>query len=67
MTTINLIDSAMRKFPDAIGLALDNFCFSAPKDKAANRANLEMDARLYNWNSDTVKAIEYVLSWEGKI
>jgi hypothetical protein len=67
MKTTDLIDSAMRKFPHAKPLPVDNFCFSAPNDKFANRANLQMDARLYNWNSDTVAAIKYVLSWEGKI
>jgi hypothetical protein len=67
MKTIDLIDSAIRKFPHAKQLAVDNFCFSAPTDKAANQANVAMDARLYNWNSDTVNAIKYVLSWEGKI
>jgi hypothetical protein len=67
MTTINLIDSAIRKFPHAEQLTVDNFCFSAPNDKAANKANVAMDARLYNWNSDTVSAIKYVLSWEGKL
>jgi hypothetical protein len=67
MKTTDLIDSAIRKFPHAKQLAVDNFCFSAPSDVDANRSNLQLDARLYSWNSDTVKAIKYVLSWEGKI
>ena len=67
MKTNDLIDSALRKFPRAKKMAVENFCWSAPDDKFANRANLQMDTRLYNWNRDTVKAIEYVLSWQNKI
>lgn len=44
-------------------IAVENFLFSAPLDShMANCMNLDMDARLYKWNSQTVKAIRDGLS-----
>lgn len=67
MTTDYHIATALREWTKAKKIAVQNFCWSAPADKVANRVNLKMDARLYSWNTDTVNAIEYVLQREGKI
>jgi hypothetical protein len=67
MTTTEHIQVAMKKFPKAKRIAVENFCWSAPDDKFANRVNLGEDTRMYSWNSHTVSAIEYVLGKEGKI
>jgi hypothetical protein len=62
-----LIAEAMQKHPSAKRIAVENFCWTAPKDPMANRMNLEMDAEMYSWNSDTVSAISFVLRQEGKM
>ena len=62
-----LIRSALRKFPKAKQIAVENFVMSAPDDRDANASNLRLDKGLYNWNADTVKAIQYCLKAEGKI
>lgn len=61
----NVIDMALEKFPEAKKIAVQNFVWSAPADHKANKANLTMDARLYNWNTDTVQAIRYALTMIG--
>lgn len=65
--TLKLVMESFAKFPKAKKLAVENFCFSAPTDRFANSSNLSQDARAYKWNSDTVKAIRYVLKAENKI
>jgi len=67
MDTGTLVDIALANYPKAKRMAVENFCFSAPKDKDANRINLAADARAYPWNADTVNAIKSVLRAEGKL
>ncbi len=55
------------KFKKAKRIAVENYCWTAADDKMANHSNLQMDANLYKWNSDTVKAIKYVLKELGKL
>jgi hypothetical protein len=62
-----LIAEAMQKHPSAKRVVVENFCWTAPKDPTANRLNLEMDAEMYKWNSDTVSAISFVLRQERKL
>jgi hypothetical protein len=65
--TDDLIEEAMRMFPTAKLIAVQNFCWTAPDDDQANGWNLGQDARLYEWNSDTVDAIAWVLRAEKKL
>ncbi len=62
-----LIDAVMIKFKKAKCIAVENYCWTASDNKIANHSNLQMDANLYKWNSDTVKAIKYVLKEIGKL
>lgn len=66
MDTATRVDIALANYPKAKRMAVENFCFSAPKDKTANRINLAADAKSYPWNRDTVEAIKSVLRAEGK-
>jgi hypothetical protein len=63
----NAIEKALAKCPKAKRIAVQNFVWSAPDDKTANGMNLEMDAKMYRWNGDTVKAIRLALRELGKI
>jgi len=67
MLTESHIENALKTFPKAKRMAVENFCFSAPDDKRANEVNLKADAASYPWNSDTVNAIRVVLRAEGKL
>ena len=67
MDTGKLVDAALVKYPRAKRMAVENFCFSAPDDKVANKTNLAADASSYPWNSDTVNAIKSVLKAENKL
>jgi hypothetical protein len=64
---ILLIETAMERWPKAKKIAVENFCFSAPADKLANRINLKVDEASYRWNRDTTKAITFVLTGMGKM
>lgn len=61
------IDVAMKKFPKAKRLAVENFCWTAPDSPSDNYWNLTSDAQSYKWNADTVEAIRYVLRQDNKI
>jgi len=65
-----VIEKALKKYIKAKKNAVLNFVISAPGDttqeKIANRDNLALDARLYNWNSDTILAISSALQSLGK-
>jgi hypothetical protein len=61
MTETELIESALRKYPKAKRIAVENFVTSAPNDPIANAVNLGDDTRSYKWNSDTYLAIKYCL------
>lgn len=56
-----LIEKAMVKFPKARRIAVENFTMGYDSMNMEASMNLGMDARLYNWNSDTIKAIKFVL------
>jgi hypothetical protein len=60
-----LLTKAFTKFPKARKIAVENFTFGCDKMDMATAMNLEMDTRLYNWNSDTVKAIRFVINNSG--
>jgi hypothetical protein len=57
-----LINLAMKKYPKAKLIALENFTYTADSLDLATSMNLAADARAYKWNSDTVNAIHYVLT-----
>lgn len=62
MTTEQLVESALRKYPKAKRIAVENFCFSCEDiDKSVNYHNLLADARSYKWNLHTVNAIKMVI------
>lgn len=62
-----LLAEALKKYPKAKKLAVENFCFSAPDDKQANSDNILLDQSMYNWKNDTVEAIRFVLRGVGKL
>jgi len=56
------IEQALAKFKKAKRIAVENFTSGgAAKWDMATAMNLDMDARLYSWNSDTIKAIKFVM------
>ena len=61
------IENALREYPKARRIAVENFVYSAPSTKAENRANIILDKNLYKWNTDTVNAIKYALKELGKL
>lgn len=61
-STHYLINLALKKFPKARLIAVENFTYTADTLDLATSLNLSADARAYNWNSDTVNAIRYVLT-----
>ena len=67
MISNNFIKDALKKYPKANTMAVDNFCFTAPDNATDNSMNLNDDTRLYKWNVHTVNAIRYVLKKENKI
>lgn len=56
------IEIALDKYPKAKRVAVENFTMGYDSLTSEARMNLKMDARLYNWNTQTVSAIEYVLN-----
>jgi hypothetical protein len=62
-----LVEQALKDYPTAKRRAVENFCFSAPEDKTANAWNLNLDSRLYHWNTDTINAIFQALTEMDKI
>lgn len=62
-----LIEDAMKRFPTAKRIAVENFCWSAPDNQTANAWNVSYDALLYKWNRDTIDAITYVLRGVNKL
>lgn len=57
-----LIAKALKKFPKAKKIAVENFTMGYNNLDMAASMNLEMDANLYKWNAHTVNAIRYVLN-----
>lgn len=62
-----LIEEALKKFPKARKIAVENFCLSACKDKTTNQWNLSEDTRMYSWNAHTTAAIRTVLQASNKL
>ncbi len=58
-----LIAEALRKFPKAKKIAVENFTIGKEGMgmDVGTVMNLEMDTRLYKWNPDTVRAIWFVI------
>lgn len=56
------IEDALKKYPKARRIAVENFALGREgRGTEADRLNLERDAALYSWKSDTVNAIKEVL------
>lgn len=61
-TTPMTIEDALRKYPKARRIAVENFALGREgRGTEADRLNLERDAALYAWKPDTVNAIKEVL------
>jgi hypothetical protein len=58
---IDLIEMAMKKFPKAKRIAVENFTMSCDKMDLATSMNLADDTRAYSWNAQTVNAIRWVI------
>jgi hypothetical protein len=58
---MNLIDKALAKFPKAKKIAVENFTMGYDTMSMEASLNLEMDARMYKWNTHTVNAIIWVI------
>jgi len=56
-----LIAKALKKFPKAKKIAVENFTMGYNELSMEASMNLEMDASLYKWNAHTTNAIRYVL------
>ena len=59
-----LIDQAIKKYPKAKRIAVENFTMGYDGPSLEARMNLESDARCYSWNGHTINAILYVLSYK---
>ena len=62
MTNLEYVDLAMAKFPKAKRIAVMNFSIGYNEMSMEASMNLDMDAQMYRWNSDTVKAIKWVIN-----
>jgi hypothetical protein len=60
------VEKALRKFPKARRIAVENFTYGKQGKgmTMADHLNLDMDARAYGWKADTIKAIKMVI--EGR-
>jgi hypothetical protein len=65
--TTEAINKALKKFPKAKKIAVENFVGTAGDERMANQSNLDMDAGLYQWNTATRGAIYQALRELGKI
>jgi hypothetical protein len=62
MNMNDLIEKALVRFPKAKRIAVENFTMGYDSLSSEAQSNLELDARLYNWNKDTINAIISILS-----
>ena len=60
MNRSQIIEQAMIKYPKARRIAVENATMGQV-DNMEFRMNLEMDRAMYNWNSQTMSAINYVM------
>jgi hypothetical protein len=58
----DLIEKALVRFPKAKRIAVENFTMGYESLSSEAQSNLELDARLYDWNKDTINAIISILS-----
>jgi hypothetical protein len=58
----DLIEKVLVRFPKAKRIAVENFTMGYDNLSNEAQSNLELDARLYNWNRDTINAIISVIS-----
>ena len=56
------LETALRKFPKAKRIAVENFTFGTTKMDMATHMNLSADAASYKWNAHTVNAIKWVIN-----
>jgi hypothetical protein len=63
---MNLIDQALKKFPKAKRIAVENFTMGYNNLSMEASMNLELDSRLYKWNAQTIGAITWVLQQKAK-
>ena len=61
-----LIEQALKKYPKAKQIAVENATF-AQQDDMAFRMNLASDALMYRWNQDTINAIKFVMAGKTKL
>jgi hypothetical protein len=55
-----IAEEALRRFPKARKVAVRNFVGTLiGTNRMDEEANLLMDAKLYNWNMDTIEAIAF--------
>lgn len=61
---MNKIQLALKKFPKAKKIAVENFTYGKEGRGMSmeDSMNLELDARAYGWNSQTVQAIRYAMN-----
>jgi hypothetical protein len=57
-----LIDQAIKKYPKAKRIAVENFTMGYDNLNMEASMNLEADSRCYFWNGNTISAILYVLN-----
>ena len=58
----HVLETALRKFPKAKKIAVENFSSTADKLDMATSMNLADDTRAYKWNVHTVNAIRWVIN-----
>ena len=63
---LTLVDRALVKYPKAKRIAVANFTSGYNSLTMEASMNLEMDAGLYKWNSQTVAAIRWVLNQKAR-
>jgi len=59
-TRSEAVEAALRKFPKARRIAVENATMGQ-EDSMIFRMNLEQDRACYNWNAETMGAINYVM------
>lgn len=57
-----LIDQAIKKYPKAKRIAVENFTMGYDNLSMEASMNLSADTACYKWNSHTVNAIRWVLN-----
>jgi hypothetical protein len=59
---MNIIDTAIKKFPKAKRIAVENFTSGYDHLSMEAGMNLSADTACYKWNAHTVSAIRWVLN-----